>query len=99
ISSYGDALGDIAGNLISSEEYYIKRPDRYLPSPEALAVTRTSPFDLDEEDRLSHQVAMGKIAQRFDKGAMQVGDLELEEEEVSFAAMEKKGKDYYPTEH
>ena len=40
IMSYGDATGDIAGNLIDSTELDVKRPDRYIPSPQALLVTK-----------------------------------------------------------
>lgn len=59
IASYGDAIGDIAGNLVSSEEYHVKRPDRYLPTIESLLVTKTQPDALDEDGRLAHPVAMG----------------------------------------
>lgn len=93
IASYGDALGDIAGNFVDSQELHVKRPDRYLASPDALLVTRTHPAELDEESRLPHRVAMGRIAERFESSALAMGRLNLPEAEVSFHTVRKTGED------
>ncbi len=95
LMSYGDVLGDIAGNMVNSEEIQVKRPDRYLADPHALAVTRTDPTELDEEGRLPHPIAMGKIAQRFEQGAHMLGKLPLPEKEVSFETVRKTGEDLH----
>lgn len=95
ISSYGDALGDIAGNFVNSEELQVKRPDRYLASPDALLVTRTHPEELDAPDRLPHRVAMGKIAARFESSANMIDRLNLPERDVAFHTVRKAGEDKF----
>lgn len=105
IMSYGDAMGDIAGNFIDSEEIQVKRPDRYLPDPHALVVTRTNPQeleevnDLDNPDRVPHQIAMGKIAQRFERGAHMLGALDLPERTISFQTVRKTGEDLHKKDY
>jgi hypothetical protein len=95
IMSYGDALGDIAGNFVDSEEIQVKRPDRYLADPHALAVTRTDPTELDEEGRDPHPIAMGKIAQRFERGAHMLDRLNLDEKAIHFTTVRKTGEDLH----
>ncbi len=100
IMAYGDALGDIAGNYLGSEEIHVKRPERYLPNPAALAVTRTSFAELEKEDRLDHRSAMAKIAHRFENvpgGAAAAG---IEEKgSRGIHTVRKIGKDLYKKEH
>ncbi len=96
IMSYGDAVGDLAGNLAGSDEFHVKRPDRYIPTPQALLVTKTAPGDLDDEDRLPHRVAMAKIAQRFEQNHLAAAEFGVEEEEKRpFNTVRKYGEDLY----
>jgi len=99
IASYGDAIGDIAGNFIDSTEYHVKRPDRYIPTIESLAVTKTGPYELEEEGRLDHHEAMGKIAGRFESASMMVQHLDLESEDISFETVRVFGNEEYGKEH
>jgi hypothetical protein len=92
ISAYGDALGDIGGNLVDSTELNVKRPDRYLPDIHALLVTRTAAQELDEPGRVPHPDAMGKIAQRFEHGAELIARLPLNEKNVRIETFNKHGK-------
>lgn len=89
--SYGDALGDIAGNLYSEQEIHIKRPDRYLPMPKSLLVTQTFFSDLDDSTRTPLREAMGRIAHRFEKGLDILDRIPLDEEEVTFSTVTKRG--------
>ncbi|MCB9991806.1 MAG: hypothetical protein H6867_10650 [Rhodospirillales bacterium] len=98
IMSYGDAIGDIAGNFVESDEIQVKRPDRFIPTPAALTVTRTSAHELDEEGRLPHRVAMAKIAQRFEQNSLAAAAFGVEEEGRNFSTVRKKGEDLYPKE-
>lgn len=95
ITAYGDAVGDIAGNFIDSMELLVKRPDRYLPSPQACLVTRTSPEELDDPSRILHRLAMGQIAQRVTQAARMITNLDLPEKEVSFSTVRRIGGDKY----
>lgn len=92
IFSYGDAIGDIAGNFINSEELHIKRPDWYIPSPESLLVTRTDIEELDEETRLSHREGMARIAARFEKAPHMATALPLNKKEINFTTVSTKGR-------
>ena len=95
ITAYGDAVGDIAGNFIDSMEMLVKRPDRFLPSPQASLVTRTSPEELDDESRVPHRVAMGKIAERVHFASRMIVDLDLPEKAVKFKTIRRAGADTY----
>jgi hypothetical protein len=95
ITAYGDAVGDIAGNLIEKKQYKVRVPERHLPNPKALIVTRTPVHELYEKDRLDHREAMARIGQRFEKGAMLVGDLPLEKESISFRRVRRTGGDLF----
>ena len=95
ITAYGDAVGDIAGNFIDSMELFVKRPDRYLSSPQASLVTRTSPEELDDPSRLPHRIAMGKIAQRVSGAAKMIMNLDLPESNVKFKTIRRIGSEKY----
>lgn len=95
LTAYGDAVGDVAGNFIDSLELLVKRPDRYLPSPQSSLVTRTSPEELDDESRLPHRLAMGQIAQRVSGAARMIMNLDLPETEVKFKTVRRIGADTY----
>lgn len=99
IMSYGDAVGDLAGNFAGSDELHVKRPDRYVPGPQALTVTRTSPHDLDEEGRLPHRVAMAKIAKRFEDNLLAAARFGVREESRDIQTVRKYGEDVYPKDH
>lgn len=95
ITSYGDAIGDIAGNFINSTELQVKRPDRYLQTPQAALVTRTPPAELDEESRIPHRIAMGKIARRFQDVSAAISQLDLPKREISYKTIRRAGADTY----
>ena len=92
ITSYGDALGDFAGNLVDSVEYDVRRPDRHMPNPVALVVTRTSVDELDRADRLNHREAISRIAQRIETGPGRGIDLSLPSTNLAFHTVRKKGE-------
>ncbi|MBI4031833.1 MAG: hypothetical protein HY370_09150 [Proteobacteria bacterium] len=96
VTSYGDALGDIAGNFAGSEEISVRLQERYLPSPEALLVTQTRYRELRSPERADHAKAMGLIAQRFENAVDQVFNaLNLEKKEVTFTTVRRAGRDDY----
>ncbi len=99
MTAWGDAVGDIAGNFIDSMEMFIKRPDRYLPSPQSSLVTRTSPDELDDPSRVPHRIAMGKMAERVNFVSRMIVDLDLPEKIVSFKTVRRAGEDTYFKEY
>lgn len=99
IQSYGDAVGDIAGNFSHSKEFDVKRPDRYLPTPEALAVVKTSPKALDDKKRWPHRVAMAAIAQRFEENVMTAQEFGVSDGGRWLRTARRKGGDLYHKSH
>lgn len=95
MTAWGDAVGDIAGNYIDSMEMFIRRPDRYLPSPQSSLVTRTSPAELDDESREPHRIAMGKMAERVATVHKMIMKLDLPEKEIRFSTVRRAGEDKY----
>lgn len=95
ITSYGDAVGDIAGNFIDSTEMAVRLPDRTLASPSALLVTRTHPEELYNLDRLPHREAMGRIVRRMETASRFIEKLGLPEKEVTFKTRRKIGEEDY----
>ena len=99
ITAYGDAVGDVAGNFIDSMEMLVRRPDRYLQTPQAALVTRTPPDELDDETRVPHRIAMGKIAERIHFASKMIVDLDLPEKTVKFRTIRRAGADLYEKYH
>ncbi|HIL27825.1 MAG TPA: hypothetical protein EYG18_00995 [Micavibrio sp.] len=97
IMGYGDARGDIAGNFDDELEIEVKRPDRYVPGPQALAVTRTSFTELNDDSRMKHPQAMAKMAKRFEDSPLAAMKFCVEEDkERPIASYRKNGETLYP---
>ncbi|HEY8190586.1 MAG TPA: hypothetical protein VIF12_07860, partial [Micavibrio sp.] len=92
ITAYGDALGDIAGNFINSEEMKVKVPERYLVTTEAIAVVREGIEDLRNPDRMEHTEAMSRIAQRFTTAPQALRALGLPEREIEYSVIRPRKK-------
>jgi len=98
ITAYGDAAGDIAGNFLDSEEIEVRRPDRYLVTPQAAIITRTGMDELDDPGRVPHPDAMARIAQRFEHGPKILLKMGLPEREIEFETVRVYGDVEYPKE-
>ena len=94
VYSYGDAVGDIAGNLIDWTEFHIKRPERNFPTVESLLVTRTDINEVDNDEGVPHRVGMARIADRFENAGMMLSKLKglREIEDHSFRTVRKTGE-------
>lgn len=102
VYSYGDAIGDIAGNLIDWTEFHIQRPERNFPTVESLLVTRTDIDEIDkEEGRVPHRVGMARIADRFENAGMMIQNLKglREVEGHEFRTARKVGEQIYYKEY
>lgn len=101
VYSYGDAIGDIAGNLIDWTELHVERPERNFPTVESLLVTRTDIDEVDKDGRNPHRIAMGKIADRFEHAGMMIQNLKglREVEGHEFRTARKVGEQVYYKEY
>lgn len=98
VTAYGDAVGDIAGNFIGSDEISIRLQERYLPSPKSLLVTQTRYRELIDPSRVNHAEAMGRIANRFEHAVEMLENMGLPEREIKFSKVRRSGKDIFSKE-
>lgn len=90
IQSYGDALGDISGNLLDASELDVRVPERYIIGPEASLIVKADPQLIHSPERMDFREAIGRISERLEFSAFRLGDLGYEQESISFKHGKKK---------